>query len=74
VWLAVAGGLLLLSTNLPAEAPTGSGSSPALDGGDRDRKGRRLALPNDETQLELETYEWCGKQLRRTSPQRELKE
>jgi hypothetical protein len=51
-----------------------SGSSPALDGGDRDRKGRRLALPNDEMQLELETYEWRGKQLLSTSPQRELKE
>jgi hypothetical protein len=68
VWLAVAGGLLLLPTNLPAEAPPGSGSSAALDGGDRDRKGRRLALPNGETQLELDTYEWRGKQLLRTSP------
>ena len=32
------------------------------------RHRRRLALPNGETQLELETYEWLGKQLLRASP------
>jgi hypothetical protein len=68
VWVAVAGGLLLFPANLPAEAPPGSGSSAAPDVGDRDPKGRWLALPNGETLLDLETYEWRGKQLLRASP------
>ena len=49
----------------------GVGLERGADGGDRDRKGRRLALPNGETKLELETYEWLGKQLLRTSPSRD---